>query len=162
VRETARLRRLHAGDALDRVVALQAASFVPSTSVEVIGWELRENPVARLYGLELGDDELLGYCSGWVIVDELHINSLAVAPERRRAGWGRALVEGVLGEAAREGVRAATLEVRRSNLAAQRLYLACGFTIEAVRPDYYEHPTEDALILWHRRVTPPLASPDGE
>jgi ribosomal-protein-alanine N-acetyltransferase len=157
-----RLRRIRPGDALDSVVALQAASFVPPTSADVIAWELRENPVARLYVLEHGEAELLGYCGGWVIADELHINSLAVSPNRRREGWGRQLVEGVLGAAAREGVHAATLEVRRSNLAAQRLYLACGFTIEAVRPDYYEHPTEDALILWHRHVSPPLVSPGGE
>lgn len=153
-----RFRRVYAGEPLDRVVALQAATFTPPATLEAMAWELRENPVARLYVIEDTTGHLLGYCSGWVIADELHINSLAVDPQRRREGWGRALVDAVLSDAAHEGVRAATLEVRRSNLAAQRLYLASGFTVEAVRPDYYTHPVEDALILWHRGVGDGLAS----
>jgi ribosomal-protein-alanine N-acetyltransferase len=45
------------------------------------------------------------------------------------------------------GVRRATLEVRRSNLAAQRLYAAAGFTVVAIREGYYAQPAEDALVL---------------
>ena len=45
------------------------------------------------------------------------------------------------------GVRRATLEVRRSNVAAQRLYAAAGFKVTAVRRDYYTQPVEDALVL---------------
>lgn len=157
-----RLRRVLAGEPLDGIAAIQAASFVQATPADVLAWELRENPVARLYVLERGAQDLLAYCSGWVIADELHINSLAVAPERRREGWGGRLVRAVLQAAATEGVASATLEVRRSNVAAQRLYLSCGFAIEAVRPDYYEHPTEDALILWHRGVAAMLASSEME
>ena len=45
------------------------------------------------------------------------------------------------------GVRRATLEVRRSNVAAQRLYAAAGFQVTGVRRDYYTQPAEDALVL---------------
>jgi ribosomal-protein-alanine N-acetyltransferase len=62
----------------------------------------------------------------------------------------------VFQEAIADGARAATLEVRRSNEAARKLYEGLGFAVEAVRRDYYQMPREDALILWHRR----LAGPD--
>jgi ribosomal-protein-alanine N-acetyltransferase len=54
----------------------------------------------------------------------------------------------VLAEAAAAGAFRATLEVRRSNEHARRLYERFGFRIAGVRRDYYSHPTEDALILW--------------
>ncbi len=54
----------------------------------------------------------------------------------------------MLAEAARAGATRATLEVRRSNTAALRLYERLGFHVAAVRPRYYSKPEEDALILW--------------
>jgi ribosomal-protein-alanine N-acetyltransferase len=60
----------------------------------------------------------------------------------------------VLDEAASSGVRAATLEVRRSNVAARSLYEGLGFHVEGTRRDYYQEPREDALILWNRTLAP--------
>jgi ribosomal-protein-alanine N-acetyltransferase len=57
------------------------------------------------------------------------------------------LLNGVIREAAAMGVRRATLEVRRSNLAALGLYEAAGFVVAAVRRQYYTQPVEDALLL---------------
>jgi ribosomal-protein-alanine N-acetyltransferase len=54
------------------------------------------------------------------------------------------------------GVRRATLEVRRSNVAAQRLYAGAGFSVVGVRSGYYTQPAEDALIL-----CAPVDSPQG-
>jgi ribosomal-protein-alanine N-acetyltransferase len=53
------------------------------------------------------------------------------------------------------GARRATLEVRRSNEAARLLYERFGFSISAVRPDYYSKPVEDALVLWREELTEP-------
>ena len=50
------------------------------------------------------------------------------------------------------GRAVATLEVRRSNEAARALYEGLGFRVEGVRRDYYQHPREDALILWNRHL----------
>ena len=58
--------------------------------------------------------------------------------------WG----VGVLADGAAKGARRATLEVRRSNEAALKLYEKFGFTVAAVRRTYYTHPDEDALVLW--------------
>jgi ribosomal-protein-alanine N-acetyltransferase len=87
-----------------------------------------------------------------VIFDELHINSFAVDPAWRRRGIARQVLARVLEEAASSGVRAATLEVRRSNVAARALYEGLGFQVEGTRRDYYQEPREDALILWNRAL----------
>jgi ribosomal-protein-alanine N-acetyltransferase len=82
------------------------------------------------------------------VLDELHINNLAVLPAFRRKGVAGALLEHVLKEGSALGARRATLEVRRSNEAARRLYERLGFTVTGIRRGYYTNPVEDALILW--------------
>ena len=47
----------------------------------------------------------------------------------------------------KRGVKNFTLEVRRSNEAAIGLYHKLGFLDEGVRPNFYDSPKEDALIL---------------
>jgi [ribosomal protein S18]-alanine N-acetyltransferase len=152
-----RVRRAQATEPLDRVAGLQHQSFTSPWSADAIGWELRETDVARLYVLELADDDggdqLLAYCACWIIFDELHINSLAVAPDARRRGHARRLLNHVFREAVREGATSATLEVRRSNVAALGLYEHLGFQVEGTRTNYYQKPREDALVLWHRALS---------
>jgi ribosomal-protein-alanine N-acetyltransferase len=145
------VRRAQADESLEAVAQLQRTSFTNPWSVESITWELRETDVARLYLLEAGD-QLLAYCACWVIFDELHINSLAVAPEARRRGHARLLLTSVFEDVRPAGVTGATLEVRRSNVAAVGLYEGLGFRVEGVRLGYYQEPIEDALVLWHRHL----------
>jgi ribosomal-protein-alanine N-acetyltransferase len=149
------VRRASADEPLDALAALQAETFLRPWSVDAIRQELRDSPVARVYLLET-PRRLLGFCACWVVAGELHINSLAIAPDVRRQGHARRLLQAVCAEAAAAGATAATLEVRRSNQPAVALYTALGFTIEAVRRDYYEQPTEDALILWNRNTAASL------
>jgi ribosomal-protein-alanine N-acetyltransferase len=157
-----RVRRALAGESLDDVAGLQHLSFTSPWSADAIGWELRETDVARLYVLEEDapagaleeekDARLLAYCACWVIFDELHINSLAVAPDARRRGHARRLLDHVFQDAVAGGVSSATLEVRRSNAAALALYDRLGFQVEGIRANYYQNPREDALVLWHRAL----------
>lgn len=148
---TVRVRRAAADEPLAAVAALQAESFYRPWGIEAIRRDLRENPVARLFLLETTSGRLIGFCACWIIAGELHINSLAVAPAARRQGYARHLLREVFRLTAEDGVQAATLEVRRSNIPAVALYESLGFAVEGVRRDYYEQPREDALILWHRR-----------
>jgi [ribosomal protein S18]-alanine N-acetyltransferase len=140
--------QLSESDDLDQVASLEAASFTTPWTREMLARDLLNGDVARLYGLRGKDSRILAFCACWVIADELHINTLAVAETARRRGLATALLRAVLTEAAGEGVRRATLEVRRSNEAALRLYAALGFVIRGVRPNYYTRPEEDGLILW--------------
>lgn len=148
-----RVRRAGAHEPLEAVAALQAQSFARPWGRDAMQRDLRENPAARLYVIERIPGRLIGFCACWIVAGELHINSLAIAPAERRQGLARHLLCEVLSQAAAEGADAATLEVRRSNVPAVALYRSLGFTVEGVRPDYYEHPREDALILWKRSLS---------
>src|SRR5688572_14751640 len=108
-----RVRRALASESLDDVAGLQHLSFTSPWSADAIGWELRETDVARLYVLEeeasAGPPEegeaarLLAYCACWVIFDELHINSLAVAPDVRRRRYATRLLDHVFQDVVAEG-----------------------------------------------------------
>jgi [ribosomal protein S18]-alanine N-acetyltransferase len=144
--------RLRETDDLADVVALEAASFTNPWSREVLERDLRNTDVVRVYALRDTGGTLLGFCGCWFVSDELHINTLAIAEPARRRGHATRLLRFVLAEALAAGLTRATLEVRRSNDAALRLYDRFGFSVEGIRPDYYTQPVEDALILWNRKL----------
>jgi ribosomal-protein-alanine N-acetyltransferase len=142
------IERVADDEDLDAVAALEAASFTNPWTREMLARELSQNQLARVYVVRMPDERVAAFCACWIIVDELHINTIAVREERRRRGLASSLMRYVLDEARREGAARATLEVRRSNEPAQRLYEGLGFRLAGVRPGYYTHPDEDALILW--------------
>lgn len=137
---------------LAAVESLQRQTFTNPWAAESIKWELENTDVARLYVMRAPDRRVVAYCACWIVFDELHINSLAVDPVWRRRGLARRLLMNVLADAATSGAQSATLEVRRSNEAARALYEGLGFRVDGVRRDYYQHPREDALILWNRHL----------
>jgi ribosomal-protein-alanine N-acetyltransferase len=142
------IERLQDSEDLDAVAALEAASFTNPWTREMLDRELCQSDVARVYVLRVPGLRVAAFCACWVVHDELHINTIAVETDHRRAGLATALMRHVLTDAAREGARRATLEVRRSNEPALRLYESLGFAIAGVRRGYYTQPEEDALILW--------------
>lgn len=133
---------------IDAIAALEAESFTNPWPRETLVWELRNSDVTRIHLLRAEDRTVVAFTVCWVIFDELHINTLAVAPSARRQGLATLLLRHVMAETAKEGARKATLEVRASNSAAIALYGRLGFRIKATRPGYYSNPDEDALILW--------------
>ena|SRR5689334_6176476 len=146
------IARLHYGDNLNDIVALEAAAFTNPWSREILERDLRNADVVRVYVLRDGTGQLLGFCGCWFVVDELHINTLAVATDHRRKGHATRLLHFVMAEAVASGITCATLEVRRSNEAALRLYAEFGFEVRGVRPNYYTEPIEDALVLWNEKL----------
>jgi len=137
---------------LDAVAALEAKSFSNPWTRDMLARELAQSDVARVYVLRRPDATVAAFCACWVIGDELHINTIAVDGAHRREGLATRLLRFVFAEVAAAKVRSVTLEVRRSNTAALGLYERLGFRIEGVRPNYYVHPDEDALILWLREM----------
>ena len=133
---------------LDEIVAIENASFSNPWTREMYVRELQNPDVSFLYVLRLPGKGIVAFCSFWMVLDEVHINNLAVRHDHRAQGLGTALLEHVLQAAASRGAGRATLEVRRSNAPARRLYERLGFAIAATRPNYYVSPAEDALILW--------------
>ena len=91
---------------------------------------------------EAGGDVGLMY-----VLDEGYISNVAVSPEMRRQGIGNMLIEELILRARAKKLSFVTLEVRETNLAAQRLYKKHGFTEVGRRRKYYERPTEDAILM---------------
>jgi ribosomal-protein-alanine N-acetyltransferase len=138
---------------LETILEIELASFVNPWTREMYLAELENHGVSFCSVVRDSSQQVVGYCSFWRVLDELHINNLAVAPSQRGRGAGTALLHEVLREGARLGARRATLEVRRSNEAARRLYERLGFSVAGVRQAYYTHPVEDALILWREDIS---------
>lgn len=111
--------------------------------------QMIEEEDARYYVAE-EDGQLLGGCGLWLIAGEGNIGNVAVAETARRRGVGTGLLRHLISEGDREGLTAYTLEVRVSNEAAIGLYRKLGFVSEGIRPNFYEKPTEDAMIMWKR------------
>jgi ribosomal-protein-alanine N-acetyltransferase len=132
---------------LDGVLAIEAASFNNPTTRAWYEAELARPEVCYVFVIRTAEAPVAGFAAFWRVVDEMHINNLAVHPLWRGRGLGTRLLAGVMAAARRMGVRRATLEVRRSNLPAQRLYAGAGFRVVGVRAGYYTQPVEDALVL---------------
>ena len=133
---------------IDAVLAIEEASFTSPWTKEMYLAEFENRGISFFYLAKTPPGDIVGFCSFWRVLDELHINNLAVLPQHRRTGVATALLSGVLGDGARLGARRATLEVRHSNTPAQRLYERFGFSVAGVRRGYYTNPVEDALVLW--------------
>ncbi len=143
---------------LDSILAIEDASFTNPWTRDMYLAELNNEGVSFIFVARNARRHAVGFCSFWRVLDELHINNLAVLPEHRRQGVASALLVRVLAEAERLGARRATLEVRRSNTAARALYERFGFAVTGVRQGYYTNPPEDALILWREE---PARPPEG-
>jgi ribosomal-protein-alanine N-acetyltransferase len=133
---------------LDGVLAVEEESFTNPWTKEMYAWELQNRAVCHIFVVRTPEHRVAGFCAFWLVVDEIHINNVAIRPALRGQGMGTHLIQRVFREAKRLGARRATLEVRRSNEPARRLYERLGFYVAGTRPSYYTNPVEDALILW--------------
>ncbi len=159
------------------VGALERAVFTLPWSNHAFEYELQYNPMAYFVvvrrraaegegktGAPAGSpgrtgrrpprQPVLGYGGFWLIIDEAHICTLAVHPDWRGQGFGELLLLQMVDHATALNASVATLEVRTSNLVAQRLYRKYGFEVVGLRKGYYSDNHEDALIM----TTPVLIS----
>lgn len=141
------IERLASSEDLDAVLAIEDASFNNPTTREWYEEELKRPEVCYIYVLRTPEHPVAAFCAFWLVVDQVHINNLAVRPELRGRGLGTQLIEGVIAEAAHLGAVELTLEVRESNTPALRLYTRAGFQQQGSRKNYYTKPVEDALLL---------------
>ena len=138
------IRRMTLRD-VDGVFAVEQASFPKPWRREDFVKEMTANTCAR-YLVAEREERIIGFAGAWIVLDEAHITNIAVLPAYRGQGTGKALTSGLLQYAANLGVVFATLEVRRSNLAAQKLYESEGFVRAGVKRGYYQDSGEDACV----------------
>ncbi len=128
-----------------QIAQLEKRCFSDPWSEKSIASEL-ENPLS-VWLVAVDGGQLIGYVGSQTVLGETDMMNLAVAPEARRQGTGRALVLALVDALTEKGSHSLMLEVRVSNTPAQKLYEGLGFSQVGRRPKYYVNPREDALIL---------------
>lgn len=157
---------------LPQVMAIDQVSFPQPWTEQSYRFELEENQNAHfIVALETPAPptagwlqrwltpttprKVIGFAGFWLVVDEAHINTIAVHPHWRRQGIGEHLLRAILERARAIKAVSATLEVRVSNLPAQKMYAKFGFEEVGRRKRYYRDG-EDALLMTARlEPTPP-------
>jgi ribosomal-protein-alanine N-acetyltransferase len=136
---------------VDAVQEVERASFPVPWPANAFRHELTQNKNAH-YIVAREGEHIVGYAGLWLSLDEAHITTFAVLPDYRRRKIGERMLVALFDRAERLGAEWLTLEVRASNLPAQRLYEKYGFRPAGVRRRYYSDNNEDAIIMWTERL----------
>lgn len=141
------IRRLQEEDVESLTVIEEASFSMPWSAKDFRDLLLRDY---CLYMVAEADGEVAG-CAGLTnICNEGNIDNVVVAERFRGCGIAQKLLEMLITEGEKQGIEAFTLEVRVSNAVAIHLYEKFGFVSEGIRPNFYEKPAEDAMIMWRR------------
>ncbi|WP_214814822.1 MULTISPECIES: ribosomal protein S18-alanine N-acetyltransferase [unclassified Exiguobacterium] len=132
---------------VEEVTKVEEASFSIPWTKEAFMNEMLRNEQA-IYFVAVYDKRVIGFVGVWQIVDEGHITNIAVLPEFRGQGIGNQLLAELVAFAKSKGLVGLTLEVRVSNVGAQKLYEQFGFMQAGRRRRYYQDNNEDAYIYW--------------
>lgn len=158
------IRKMTPSD-LERVIEIDRLSFSLPWPERSFHFEVEKNEAARAWIAEVtnndGTTSIAGMIVGWLIVDEIHVATIAADPTHRREGIGRRLMLHLLHEAYKEGARKSFLEVRRSNEAARKMYCSLGYREDGVRPHYYQDNHEDAILMSLQEIDPGLFDTQG-
>jgi len=143
---------------LDGVMEVERLSYLTPWSREAFASELLQR--YTIYLVARTGDRVVGFAGMHVVWEDAHVTNIAVHPRNRGRGLGERLLRELIRRASVRGARRMTLEVRRSNETAQRLYRKLGFITEpgAVRKGYYTDTCEDAIVMWKD----PLVGDEGE
>lgn len=142
------IRAMNEDDLFD-VVTLEEELFSSSWSLSDFTYELLENDFSFNFVLE-NDSCLIGYVGVWLMYEQAQITTIGVSPHYQRQGYGRLLMNTMIDLAICHGCETMSLEVRVSNEKAIALYQSLGFTIEAIRKNYYQDNHEDAYLMMKR------------
>lgn len=133
-----------AGEALDRVLALEAESGPYCWSRADWQSSLLADDCFEL----LEEGKTVAVAAFSVVCDEANLLNIAVPAQAQRRGYARQLLQRCLKLYADSGIKHCFLEVRRSNVAAIALYEKLGFNVIGERKNYYPVTggREDALV----------------
>lgn len=145
------MRRAH----IRKIMPIEQQVYPRPWTPQVFVEELEQARVGkRHYLVGTIGDELVGYGGLLYIENDAHVTNIAVDPMWRSRGIATELLLDLAWEANRRGCEAMTLEVRHTNVAAQRLYRRFGFVPAGVRKKYYEN-RDDAIVMWCAGVQEP-------
>lgn len=133
---------------VDQVCVLEEEAFSMPWHKESFMEMIENKDACYLVGLLEG--QVVASCGLRNIVGDGEITNVVTKSSERGKGIGEQMLLKLMEEGCNMGVEAFTLEVRKSNEPAIHLYEKLGFVTEGVRKNFYEEPTEDALIMWKR------------
>lgn len=144
---------------LEAVAAIEKESFKEPWSIHSFQAEIETNRLA-IYLVACLDQKIAGYIGAWIIINEVHITTLAVQAAWRRCGVASRLIGALMEMTGPRGAGCLTLEVRPSNSPAISFYEKCGFEVLGRRKHYYAD--EDALIMAKTNLSLPEEMSGGE
>lgn len=122
---------------------LEKRVFPQPLDLEFLYDELVINPFAKYYVYEQ-NKKIVGYLGYRVIDEAAEMMNFIVDPKHQKQGIGKTLISDTIDELIKQGVKMITLEVRKSNKIAIKLYESVGFKLSHIRKNYYQ--TEDGLV----------------
>lgn len=132
---------------IDAVIKVEKASFTTPWPKDVFFQEITYNEYAHYFVVEL-DKEVIGYAGLWLVIDDTQITNIAIIPNYRGYKFGEKLFQYAFQYAVQMGTKRLSLEVRASNIPAQRMYRKFGLVPGGIRKKYYEDNQEDAIVMW--------------
>ncbi|MCP8617823.1 ribosomal protein S18-alanine N-acetyltransferase [Salirhabdus salicampi] len=129
------------------VIEIERLSFSSPWTKQAFEKEIANNMYASYYVMEFRG-KIVGYCGLWIVIDNAQITNIAILPNYRGKGLGEKLFQYVLVQARNQGVELLSLEVRVSNVRAQKMYRKFGLQPAGIRKNYYQDNNEDALVMW--------------
>ncbi len=131
---------------LSQLEELEKQCFSVPWTKEQIKSQLRDKNHEFIVA-ESNEGEVLGYVGLIYVLDEGDISNVAVKPQYRREHLGTALISELMKIAENLGIVSISLEVRETNIPAQKLYSNFGFEPVGLRKNYYDFPKENAIIM---------------
>src|SRR5699024_10626891 len=125
------IRKMAIDDIKD-VMEVDKVSFQKPWTEDIFQLEIDKNDHAHYFVLTL-EQKIIGYAGMWVVIDDAQITNIAISPEFRGYKFG---------------VKRLSLEVRASNIVAQKMYRKFGLVPGGVRKNYYTDNREDAIVMW--------------
>ena len=131
---------------IDGIFELEKACFSLPWTRENISAYLPDDMHTMLCAVD-DAGKVVGYIGLMYVLDEGYIANVAVSQDHRRQGIGTKLLAALVNEAKKRSLSFLTLEVRESNESAIALYKNAGFSEVGLRKNYYDKPTENAILM---------------
>ncbi|RIU88348.1 ribosomal-protein-alanine N-acetyltransferase [Oceanobacillus picturae] len=140
------IRKMEIAD-VDQVMEVERVSFTTPWTTDIFYQEIVDNQYAYYYVIEW-NGRIVGYVGTWVVLEDAQVTNIAIMPELRGNKLGEKLFQYMLLQVKLIGTTRLSLEVRESNIPAQKLYRKFGLVPGGIRKNYYTDNQEDAIVMW--------------
>ena len=131
---------------LEEIAAIENISFKKPWSKNQIESDIQSEMDSENW-VYLMDELVVGYIFGWIVLNEFHLNNIAVHPDYLRRNIGKKLIQHIISRVISRDIKVVLLEVSANNIPAQKCYTSIGFTPMGKREDYYAKG-EDAILYY--------------